>query len=108
MSLGSKTDKFACSHKRACLLFTESIKNKNGFHTKRCKNNRIFAKERKKIGDKKCLDAANQMGYFTNILEEGVFYLKTNGAPPYAGKNKLFKRIFLFFFSFYCVNTQPF
>lgn len=108
MSLEPKTDKYGCSHRRSYLLFTESIKNENGFHTYRCENNRIFVENRRKIGDKKCRVRANKMGYFTNLSENGVFYLKTNDAPPYAGKNKLFKRVFLFFFSFYRVDTEPF
>ena len=77
-------------------MFIESIKNKNGFQAKRCDNNDIFAKESTKTGDEKCTDPANQMGYFTNKLEEGVFYVKTNGEPPYASKNIPFQLIFLF------------
>lgn len=103
--LEQKTGIFACNHRRAYRPFIESIKDKNGFQVKHCENNRIFAMESRKIGDKKCLYAANQMGYFMDLLEEGVFYLKTSGAPPYASKNKPFKRVFLFFFSFYCIDT---
>ena len=104
-TLKQKGGILGCSHRRSHLLFTESIKNRNGFQAKRCENNRIFETEITKTGDKKCLDAANQMGYFTDLSEEGVFYLKTNGEPPYASKNKPFKRVFLFFLSFYCVHT---
>ena len=76
-----------CNHIRSVLLFIESIKNRNAFQAKRCEDNRIFAKESKKAGDEKCIEPANQMGYFTDKLEEGVFYVKTNGEPPYASKN---------------------
>ena len=79
-----------CNHIRSVLLFIESIKNRNAFQAKRCEDNRIFAKESKKTGDEKCIEPANQMGYFTDKLEEGVFYVKTNGEPPYASKNMLF------------------
>ena len=85
-----------CNHIRSALLFIESIKNKNGFQAKRCDNNDIFAKESAKTGDEKCTDPANQMGYFTDKLEEGVFYVKTNGEPPYASKNIPFQLDFLF------------
>ena len=108
MSLEPKTDIYACSHRRSYLLFTESIENQNGFNTYRCENNLIFAENKTKIGDEKCRERANKMGYFTNLSEEGVFYLKTNNAPPFASKNKPFKRVFLFFFSFYRVDTEPF
>ena len=89
-----------CNHIRSVLLFIESIKNKNGFHVKRCENNDIFSKESSKIGDEKCIEPVNQMGYFTDESEEGVFYVKTNGEPPYAGKNIQFKRIFPSFYRF--------
>ena len=75
-----------CNHIRSFLLFIESIKNKIGFHVKRCENNDIFSKESSKIGDEKCIEPVNQMGYFTDESEEGVFYVKTNGEPPYVGE----------------------
>ena len=86
-----------CNHIRSVLLFIESIKNKNGFQAKRCENSDIFAKESTKTGDEKCIEPANKMGYLTDKSEEGVFYVKTNGEPPYASKNVLFKQIFFSF-----------
>ena len=88
------TEIVVCNHIRSVLLFIESIKNKNGFQAKSCKNSRIFAKENRKIGEEKCIEPANQMGYFTDKMEEGVFYVKTNGEPPYASKNILFNPFF--------------
>ena len=51
--LEQKTGIFACNHRRAYRPFIESIKDKNGFQVKHCENNRIFAMESRKIGDKK-------------------------------------------------------
>ena len=47
------------------------------------------------------------MGYFTDLLEEGVFYVKTNGEPPYASKNILFNlnSFFFFFKGFIMLDT---
>ena len=89
-----KIERAVCNHIRSVLLFTESIGNKNAFKSKRCADSKIFGREDQKLGDKICVEPANQMGYFTDKSEEGAFYVKTKNSSRFACKDVLYKLLF--------------